>query len=128
MNDDALLPKTVHDVAVECFATDSPSVVHGHKAKGHFPKADYALPSRLHAKDIWFTGTVTAWRKKYIALLAVDDELRELVQDVKNAKDANARRHAHMRAATKYAEARGRELLRVAIAEHREDDADTAAA
>jgi hypothetical protein len=120
-----LLPKTVKHVAEEYFATDSPAVVHGHKAKGHFPQSDYTLPARLHGREVWFAGTVAAWRRKYIALLMADDELREMSHDRDRIKEANARRHAHMRAATEYAEARGRELLRLAIAEHMEDDAGT---
>lgn len=124
MNETDLLPNTVHDIAVEIFGTDSPSVVHGHKQKGHFPKADYTLPARLHGREIWFNGTKAAYRTKYLALVTADDELRELLQDKTRVKEANARRHMHMRAATEYAEARGRELLRLAIAEHREDDAD----
>lgn len=123
-----LMPKTVVPAAVECFGTDSPAVLHGQKAKGHFPRADYTLPSRLHAKEVWFAGTIRAWRSKYLSLLAADTEIKEMMRDPERIKEANSRRHEHMKAASQYAEARGRELLELATAEHREDGTDTSAA
>ena len=111
MNMDAeLLPQDAKTLAVECFGTEQTSVVHGHKAKGYFPRPDYSMPHRLHGRDIWFAGTAAAWRRKYIALLTADDELREMTQDPNRMKEANARRHEHMTAASQVAEARGLEL------------------
>ena len=104
-----LLPQDAKTAVVECFGTEQTSVLHGHKAKGYFPRPDYSMPHRLRGRDIWFAGTVAAWRKKYIALTTADAELREMTKD--QYKEANKRRHEHMTAASQVAESRGLELL-----------------
>ena len=106
-----LLPQDTKRIAHDYFATEQTSVVHHHKKFGYFPRSDYSMPHRLHGRDIWFSGTATAWHKKYVALIAADDDLREMASDQTRMKEANERRHKHMTAATKVAEARGLELM-----------------